>query len=421
MLKNLFRSHSHRGVLHAQVHRIIAFPAIVFLALAAGIFSTSLVAQENAADETLFLELGPIHAHAHGLYKLQNFTSVDAMKLTKDVVRSQPSQADINSIVEALAQTQAKYIAISVPLDPSSDYPAPKPAPLSAESFTAEWANAIHEHGLKVLWRGTWSGLEGLYDFPKRVGANRFPAGNAATAATDNNATWLGKTYAYIVSHPDFFRDGDIWAPLPERTEGIFQDGDSFLPYDGGIQANYAFFFNDLKTVSNDAFAEIGKKVITGWTANNFSEVDSGWIFRSVFNNAGLTVVDYYGDGAHSPEQMDAALRSIYAKTGHQVFLMEWSDYWDGSLPLGDRQAYLDSMYSEFLKLANDGVLMGFNYWGGWSGAAESILVKIPGGGYRLNTEGQQLAAFFAQGNPGRASRPMTLAPFGDRRVAFED
>lgn len=327
--------------------------------------------------------------------QFNNFTSVDVMKLSKDVVTNQPSAAEIGSIVDALLALHSKYIALSVPLDASTDYKSGKPAPQTAEAFTQTWADAIHSRNLKILWRGTWSGIEGLYGFSKLVGPNRFPAGSAATAAADGQTTWLGKTYSYIVSHPDYFLAGDIWAPLPERTENIFQDATSFLPYNGGVQNNYLSFFRDLATASKQAFASINKEdVITGWTANNFTEIKSGWLPQALFNSAGTVAVDYYGT-THTAQEMTTDLLNIYRVTGRQIFVQEWSDYWDGNLSDSQRHAYLDSMYAAFTILASQGVLVGFNYWGGWTGAAESILDKTSSG-YQLNSRGLQLAEFFS-------------------------
>ncbi len=395
MLKNLFPIKIGRQKNSICVHRIIAFPVIILLALAVGIFSNTVLPQEEIADNTIMMSFLPNTEHAQSPLKfLKDFTGVDVMKLTKDVIINQPSAGEIDNIVQMLSQTHPQYIAISIPLDASADYPGPKPSPQSAENFTKTWANAIHNHGLKILWRGTWSGIEGLYNFPKKVGPNRFPAGTALSATTDENTTWLGKTYGYIINHPDYFQTGDIWAPMPERTEGIFQDQTSFLPYKGGIQNNYALFFNNLKKVSDLAFSKINKNVNTGLTANNFSEVASGWIPFSVFNTAGLTAVDYYGS-THTPEEMEKAIRSIYTKTHNQIFLEEWSDYWNENFTLSQRQNYLASMYAVFQKLANEKILMGFNYWGGWPGGTGVGILDKTSSGYKLNAQGLELAKFF--------------------------
>jgi len=321
--------------------------------------------------------------------------SVDVMKYTKDVMAHQMSDEEIDQLVSVLKTMNVNCIALSLPMDASEDYPASnRPAPRDAYAATQKWAGAIHRQGLRILWRGAWSGMEGISGFPKLVGPARFPAGTAASAATDGNSTWLSKTYQYIVNHPGFFANGDIWAPMPERTENIFQDSSSFLPDPGdGTNAAYTRFFNDLKTISDAAFAKIDRAVVTGMSTNNYTEVESGWLPQSFFEAPGLVVIDYYGD-KHTPEEMDWDLRHMYALRHKAIFLQEWSDYWNGGMSEADRIAYLNRIYSVMQKLVDDGVLVGFNYWGGWSDKAESVLTH-DSSGFHVNDHGRLLQKFF--------------------------
>jgi hypothetical protein len=337
---------------------------------------------------------------------LRDLRSVDVMKLTKDVMRGQQSDTEIESIVSAIADNlHPTHIAISIPMDASADYPNPKPAPRTAAAFTQKWADAIHSRHINIIWRGTWSGIEGIYEFTKRDGADRLPAGTAASAPTDGNTTWLGKTYQYIISNPTFFANGDIWAPLPERTEGIFQDETSFLPHTApGIQINYANFFNNLKTVTESAFASINKSVRTGWTAHNFTEVQSGWLPDSVFTTAGVVSIDHYGS-THTVAEMESDLRAIHAQKHKQIFLQEWGDYWNQNLAAPQRTVYLLEMYGMLQRLSDEGILAGFNYWGGWTGNLEGILTK-QGNNYSINERGALLASLFSSNSPSPAPSP---------------
>ena len=346
------------------------------------------------------------NATANSTLALPDVRSIDIMKYSKDVVTGQPSDAELENLVSTLAQAHVNYIAISVPMDASSDYPQNfKPAPRDAYAFTQKLADTIHAQGLGVIWRGTWSGIEGIYGFPKLVGSARFPAGTAASAAADGRTTWLGKTYQYIVANPNFFKVGDIWAPLPERTEGIFSDSTAFLPNTGaGIQANYAQFSVDLKTVSDRAFAAINKQVYTGMSANNYSEVKSTWLPQQVFDTAGVIAIDYYGAN-HSPAEMDQDLRAMYALRRKPIFLEEWGDYWNSGLPDAARQEYLQSIFQVLNQLRSENILVGFNYWGGWDNQAEGLLTRDQSG-FHLNFRGELLASYFSGATAGQAATP---------------
>jgi len=338
----------------------------------------------------------PVNYASNLPYTFADLKSVDVMKYTKDVMIDQPSSETIENLVNTLAALPITHLAVALPMDPSSDYPSDhRPYPQDAYAFTQQWADAIHDAGLHIIWRGTWSGIEGIYGFPKQVGSNRLAAGTATSAVTDGNTTWLGKTYSYITSHPNFFANGDVWAPLPERTEGIFQDSTSFLPYSGaGIQANYVNFFNDLEAVSAAAFRQINTTVYTGFTANNYTEVLSGWLGQSLFDHNQIIAIDYYGQD-HTALEMDRDLRAMAARYNHAVFLQEWGDYWNANIDSTARIQYLKDIYTTLNKLVQDGILIGFNYWGGWENNAEGILTQ-DSGGFHLNSRAQLLAEFFA-------------------------
>lgn len=395
---------------HTHVHSGVALVCMALMALIVVPYLALIDTELNVANDTLTIAFSIRKTNAlNTQYRLGDLKSVDVMKFTKDTLTNQPSDATIQGIVKTLTSNiHPTHIAISTPLDATADYPAGStPSPRTAEAFTQTWADSIHANGARVLWRGTWSGIEGIYNFPARVGTNRFPTGTFASAPTDGNTTWLGKTYAYIVNHPTYFADGDIWAALPERTEGIFQDATSFLPYNGaGIQANYANFFIDLQKVSAAAFGVIGKRVQTGWTAQNFSEVKSGWLPSSLYDAAGIIVVDHYGI-THTATEMESDLRAISTRQNKQVFLQEWGDYWNAGLDATTRKAYLQSMYAVFQKLSNEGILAGFNYWGGWDNNAEGILTAT-NGVYTINDRGSLLSQFFGANAMSGATTPPT-------------
>ena len=387
----------------SQARIRFAFSVLILLALsvAVGIFATTAVIDESASNDVTAISTYIPADHAGGpAKKLKDFMSVDVTKLTKDSVAKQPTPADIDSIVAALSQLNVRYVAISVPMDSNADFIANKvhPAPQTVENFTKTWADAIHAHGMLVLWRGTFSGVDGLYGFTKRVSStNRLPTGNYRTAPTDGQTTWLGKTYSYIVKHPTYFHDGDIWAPMPDETTNISQDSTSFLSYTGGIRSNYAWFYSNLRKASIDAFTAINKPAVyTGWSSNNFSEANSGWLTSTVNATTDVpVVVDYYGT-SHTPTELLAAMVALHARYNRQIFIQEWSDPWTAGLTETERQAYDVSMYAIFNRLSDSGVLMGFNYQGGWAGDTESILDKTPTG-YVLNSRGQQLKTFISQ------------------------
>lgn len=294
------------------------------------------------------------------------YKSIDGMKLQKDNVNNPLSVSDLQKIVVTYKSLGVTHVAVSVPMD----YP----------TYYKQWADAIHQVGLSVLHRPTWNAIEGLYGVTQAVGVNRPP---------DTINYWRNKTKAFITNNSGVFADGDLWGPLPERTEGIFNDSTSFLPNDGaGVQTNYTIFFNGLLDDSVAAFQIIGKKVNQGFTTNNYSEIASGWIQQGLFDKAGRTVADHYGL-THTTEEMNSNLRGIFTQHNHIIFLQEWSNYWDTVSTTNF--ANTKAMFDTFDMLLADGIINGFNYWGGWPGAVESILNHD----YTLNDKGRLLQQYF--------------------------
>lgn len=415
------------------------------------------------------------------------YRSIDVMKFTKDTINGQPSASRIRAIVKALADNfNLTHISIAIPLDRNADYEAvgTMPGPSSVELFTQLWADAIHDEGLKVLFRGDFNawertGATGNWNFILEVGTNRIDIGTVGTAPTDGQTTALGKLDDYIRNNPNFFQDGDIFAPCPERTEnntqinsiasitrsgttatvtfsgnhdvgdqqpvrifgadqseyngsfiatkisdtvftiqvsgspatpatGTLQSQFGVSPYTdensvfshggAGVNENYATFFEDAQTVADNAFSAIGKNVLTGFTANNFSEVESGWIPEHLFDTVGMVSIDHYGV-SHTHFEMYSDLVGLFLDLEQPIVLQEWSDYWNGEMEEQERIDYLVDFYNMFCDLYDEGVLDLFNYWGGWvGGVGEGILVDVgteTNPQYEINSFGQVLAQFF--------------------------
>lgn len=429
------------------------------------------------------------------------YRSIDVMKLTKDfTINDQLSRTQKQAVISTLfLNFNLTHIAISVPLDTDADY-IPSgivPVPGTVVSEVQEWCDVIHGAGLGVIFRGDYNELErdnttANWNFILAVGVNRFPRGSAASAATDGRTTWLGKLYQLIVNNPTWYQDGDIFAPMPERTENntefvsissitrvgttatvttsgnhnvgngqpvtiqgsnqsdyngsfiatvlnstqftiqvannpttpatgtmnilfgvsVFDDGNSWIGNDGsGVNANYAQFFEDLITIANNAFSLIGKNVKTGFSSNNYSEIQSGWIQTGLFTAQGRIAVDHYGSD-HSMSEMYNNLVGIALSIGQVIDHEEWSDYWNGALDDQTRQDYLVHMYDTFAQMLSEGIYEMLNYWGGWSvGIGEGILTDTSGGqltSFDITPWGQVLSAYFANPSP-----PVVLGTHG--------
>lgn len=217
-----------------------------------------------------------------------------------------------------------------------------------------------------------------------------------------------------------FTVDGDETTPAVTtgawlvRGRSIFHPNQSFISHASpGIQTNFANFFIWTKQVSDAAFQVIGKDVITGKTANNYSEIRTFWLLQALFNSDEAIAFDYYGgyDGSpRTPAQQVADAEWAYDNRGHHpLFWQEWGTTPDMITLQNlqnneDRKAFVSDFLSRVAVLFESGKLNGFNYWGFWdTGDNDSGILKLNGssalyGSYELRGVGQVLAEYFDDG-----------------------
>lgn len=301
---------------------------------------------------------------------------VSLMKAQKDAMGSLMSQAQRIQLIETIKTTGDTHLECSTVIG----HP-------NFVEHTRAWVGDIRNAGLKVTWRNAHQNMEGLYGAEKFVGVKRKPA-----------QFWIDEAVNAFNQIKDLIQPGDEEAIYPERTEGIFQDTTSFLPQ-LGLPTSYADFFINL----HNALKVFSWTV--GLSANNASELLSGWMPRVLIDYAGVAVVDHYVDG--NPDKYEADIRSIFAKYGKPVYVQEGAPH----RTVKPTREQCDAYYAVNKKLEADGVLVGFGSWSGWAGTPESI-VDYENGKFVLNDHGKSLKAWW---NP--ETEPPTPTPEPERLV----
>ncbi len=166
------------------------------------------------------------------MYNL-TYKSIDVMKKSKDTLTAQLSTAEKQALVSCLASLGITHIAMSVPLDANSVITGAgtTPSPNTIEGEVQDWCDVIHAQQnvygssvyggyLKVIHRGTFSGVENIWSVPYD---RNTPGGTAASSSTDGATTWCGRFYNYLYnSVGNHVATGDIFAPIPEGTTNAF-------------------------------------------------------------------------------------------------------------------------------------------------------------------------------------------------------
>lgn len=299
------------------------------------------------------------------------------MKFTKDVLATPMTQPQVRQYVSLLKSSfpAITHIAISVPLNPNSDYPQG----FKANEYEALWISEIQAQGIGVLLRGVFCEAEAIYNFPfNQSGATYY----------------LNKTSVYLDRIKPLINSSAIIGIFPESTNQIYINGISqgfgniFLG-NGTQPAAYLDFFTKLKALSLSKLPN-NKVLIT----NNFTELNSGWA-GGIPALIGETVEDDY---QISVAAMKANLDTLKAKYNLPIFVQEWAD--DENLGLNANMADMFKNYP-----------VDVNFWVGWNFGNEGILSGNLGA-LTLNSKGVALQPFFAGSTP-----PTDLTP---RVVALE-
>lgn len=283
---------------------------------------------------------------------------VSAMKMTKDRMDNFLPVAEMNQLLDIYKSTGANKVEVATVIG----HP-------NFAAHSKQWADAIHAKGMGVTFRCAHANMEGLYGQPKFVGANRKP-----------EQFWIDEAVNAFNSIKDSIKAEDEEAIYPERTEGIFQDATAFIG--AGLPGSYATFFINL----HNALKVFPWTV--GLSANNASELMSGWMPASLVTYATQAVVDHYRDG--DPALYETEIRNIKNKYGKPVYVQEGAPH-RFTKPT---RAQADAYYAVNKKLEEEGILVGFGSWSGWFGAPESIVDKV-NGQYVLNDNGESLKAWW--------------------------
>ena len=262
------------------------------------------------------------------------------MKLSKDRMNDPLSTLEANKYLDLYKSIGATHVDVSTVIG----HPEFK-------DYTTLLMNAVHDKGMNATIRSAHMNMEGLYGAEKFVGSNRKPP-----------QFWIDEAVNALKDLP--WKAGDEVAIYPERTENIWQDETAFLWPNS--PDNYAkFFFNlheALDIAINVPFVKFGL------SANNASELLSGWMPRAMSETYGVVVVDHYVDG--DPVKYEADIRKINQMYGKPVYVQESAPH---RFEVPD-SAKAMAHYAVNKKLEIEGILHGYGAWGGWSGTPESVI-----------------------------------------------
>jgi uncharacterized protein YbbK (DUF523 family) len=336
------------------------------------------------------------------------FESIDTMKYSRDLSREklhdESFDKTIDLQVKQIADSGATHVGIATPYD---------------EEFLPilkKWVIAARSQGLKVWFRGNFSGWEGWFGYPK--------------ISRDEH---LKKTREFITSNAGLFEDGDVFSPCPEcenggpgdprkngdvvgglkvwfrgnfsgwegwfgypkisRDEhlkktrefitsnaGLFEDGDVFSPCpecenggpgdprkNGDVVGHRKFLISEYNATSEE-FKKIGKNVTSNYSSMNFD------VAKLVMNKAttksmgGIVTIDHY---VKTPQQLSSDITHLAQLSGGKVILGEFG------APIPDINGNMSEVeQAEWVRgvlelLSENTNVIGLNYWINTGGSTE--------------------------------------------------
>jgi hypothetical protein len=264
--------------------------------------------------------------------------SIDTAKYSRDRAREKLGDLSFDAIIDTqvrnIASTGATHISINTPYD--------------AEflPYLKRWVSAARRHGLKVWFRGNWSGWEGWFNYPRI-----------------DRATHIARTKQFILDNPKLFEDGDIFTPCPECENG----GPGDPRHNNDVAGHRAFLIQEY-TATKDAFGSIGKNVLSNYDSMN------GDVARLVMDSettralGGIVTIDHY---VNTPARLARDVAEIAKASGGRVVLGEFGvpipDI-QGSLTAAQQASWVESALGELAKVPD---LIGVNYWVNVGGSTE--------------------------------------------------
>lgn len=258
------------------------------------------------------------------------FQSIDTMKYSRDIAREKLNDSSFNTVIDQqiknIAETGATHVAIATPYDEEFYL------------FLKRWVDTARKYGLKVWFRGNWSGWEKWFGY-----------------ARIDRVEHIRKTEEFILKHADLFADGDVFSACPECENG----GPGDPRRNGDPAGHKEFLINEYK-ITKEAFRRIGKKVASNYASMN------GDVARVVMDRAttqaldGVVTIDHY---VSTPEKLIEDIESIARVSGGRIVLGEFG------VPIPDIHGRLsEEQQAEWLKealskLIETDKLLGINYW----------------------------------------------------------
>ena len=265
--------------------------------------------------------------------------SIDTMKYSRDLaqekINDKKFDAIIDSQIKAIAETGATHVTIATPYDKEFI------------PILTRWVSSAREYGLKVWFRGNFSGWEKWFGYPKITRGEH-----------------TKKTEQFILNNKGLFEDGDIFTACPECENG----GPGDPRFNGDLIGHRQFLITEHEIMAG-AFKKINKNVVYNYNSMN------GDVAFLVMNRAtakaldGVITIDHY---VRTKERLISDITKLSAQGGGAKIVLG-----EIGVPIPDihgKMSPIDQakwMQDVFVELAKMPEIEAINYWVNIGGSTE--------------------------------------------------
>lgn len=262
--------------------------------------------------------------------------AIDTVKYSRDhagqYLEDSSFDKTIDDQVKKIAETGATHIALGTPYDK-------KFVP-----FLKRWVDISRKYGLKIWFRGNFSGWEKWFEFER--------------IDREEHKKLLKE---FIVDNGDLFEDGDIFTSCTECENG--GPGD---PRHTGDTQGFRQFLIDEYQIGRLAFRQIGKNVETNYFPMNYDVANLIMNKETTTALGGIVVIDHY---VASYDKMNNDINILAEKSGGKIVVGEFGapiPDLHGDMTESEQAKWVESAFGLLSKNKN---LIGVNYWTGFGGS----------------------------------------------------
>lgn len=265
-------------------------------------------------------------------------TAIDTVKYSRDLARekavSKSFETEIDSQVKAIADTGATHVSIGTPYD-NEFIP-----------FLTKWVTSARKYGLKVWFRGNFSGWEQWFEYKK---------------ITREEHTVFVKEF--ILKNGSLFEDGDIFTSCPECENG----GNGDPRHNGDLVGHRQFLIDEYRT-TREAFRLIGKNVTSNYFPMNGDVAKLVMDQETTRSLGGVVTVDHY---VKDSAKLNSDLTELANLSGGKIVLGEFGapipDI-HGKMTEDEQSQWIDETLNLIYHNKN---VIGINYWTNRGGSTE--------------------------------------------------